>query len=366
MTISFTSALTILSLLASNFASPVPAPDSGITIPLTKKYVNRAVDADGSVDLAWVLATSQQVSNKYHANLSAYEKQAGKPLAGMTSIAEREKTRAGKVAKRASAGCKLDLNARSVFQHSRGHGLLINQHREDITLLCHFLKEGVVSTGTFAFRLTSSGSELYLGGVDSSKYTGAVTYTPVTQQTSWQVALGAVTVNSNNVVTSTSAIIDTGTTLIYAPTTVASTFYGDYPNATPLSTFGYSSTTYTGYYAVPCTGTSYVAFTFGGVSYTIPTSIFTPIKLKPDRFTDRPIIIRADADPDPIMTDRPTGFVACGKSQTTAFARTLLRIARLGLYWVGECQTTRRRSEKTLCLEKGKRTATSALTTIPI
>jgi hypothetical protein len=140
------------------------------------------------------------------------------------------------------------------------------------------VSQGVVSTGKFAFRLASSGAELYLGGVDSSKYSGSITYTPVTQQAYWQVALGAVKVNSKSVITGTSAIIDTGksnmtvftelpeliccvgTTLIYAPTSVTKTFYADYPNATPLSTFGYDANQYAGYYAVPCSGTSYVAF----------------------------------------------------------------------------------------------------------
>jgi cathepsin D len=104
MTLTFTSALTILSLLACSIASPVPTPDAGLTIPLTKKFVNREVNANGSADLPWVLATSQQVENKYHSTLSAFEKHAGKPLAGMTSIAEREKMRAGRNAKRAAAG----------------------------------------------------------------------------------------------------------------------------------------------------------------------------------------------------------------------------------------------------------------------
>ena len=45
--------------------------------------------------------------------------------------------------------------------------------------------QGVISSAVFAFRLASTGSELYLGGTDTTKYTGAITYTPVTQQAYW-------------------------------------------------------------------------------------------------------------------------------------------------------------------------------------
>jgi cathepsin D len=42
--------------------------------------------------------------------------------------------------------------------------------------------EGKVTSSVFGFKLATSGSELYLGGVDTSLYTGSVTWTPVTQE----------------------------------------------------------------------------------------------------------------------------------------------------------------------------------------
>lgn len=42
--------------------------------------------------------------------------------------------------------------------------------------------ERVVANNYFSFKLATSGSELYLGGADSSQYTGAITYTSVTSQ----------------------------------------------------------------------------------------------------------------------------------------------------------------------------------------
>lgn len=154
------------------------------------------------------------------------------------------------------------------------------------------LSEGVVSTGKFAFKLAPSGAELYLGGTDSSEYSGAITYTPVIQQSYWQVALEAVKVNSQTVSHGTSAIIDTGTTSIVASTAATEAFYAAYPGAQPLANFGYTDPKFAGYYGVPCSGTS-VAFSrcistersadrscgiaFGGVSYAISTSVFTSL-----------------------------------------------------------------------------------------
>lgn len=44
------------------------------------------------------------------------------------------------------------------------------------------MAEGQLSEPVFAFKLASSGSELRIGSVDTSLYTGSFTYTPVTQQ----------------------------------------------------------------------------------------------------------------------------------------------------------------------------------------
>lgn len=44
--------------------------------------------------------------------------------------------------------------------------------------------QGAASDAVFAFKLTSSGSELTLGGTDPSLYTGDFTYVPVTDKVS--------------------------------------------------------------------------------------------------------------------------------------------------------------------------------------
>jgi len=60
--------------------------------------------------------------------------------------------------------------------------------------------------------------EMMLGGIDNTKFTGPITYTPVTRKGYWQFNIGGATVNGNSVASSGSAISDTGTSLIAGPT----------------------------------------------------------------------------------------------------------------------------------------------------
>lgn len=84
---------------------------------------------------------------------------------------------------------------------------------------------------------TENDSEMTLGGRDSTKYTGDFTTVPVTQQTYWQVALDDVTVDgaSAGAATPGQAAIDTGTTIILAPTAAAKQIMAQIPK-----TFGFS------------------------------------------------------------------------------------------------------------------------------
>ena len=46
----------------------------------------------------------------------------------------------------------------------------------------NLLAQKQITTPVFSFKLSSSGAELYLGGVDSSLYTGSFTYASVATQ----------------------------------------------------------------------------------------------------------------------------------------------------------------------------------------
>jgi len=117
---------------------------------------------------------------------------------------------------------------------------------------------GPVSTG-------SDTGELILGGTDSSKYTGSITYSPVTTQGYWEFKMTSVSVSSSStaLVSSINAILDTGTTLIVVPTATAKTI-----NTKLGATYDSSS----GYYKFNCKTVSKapnLIFNIGGTSFTL-------------------------------------------------------------------------------------------------
>ncbi|KZT25209.1 acid protease [Neolentinus lepideus HHB14362 ss-1] len=129
--------------------------------------------------------------------------------------------------------------------------------------------DGQTSDSVFAFQLSSSGAELYLGGTDSSKYSGDFTYVPVTQEGYWQVDLDSVNVNGKAAVNSLSAIIDTGTTLIVGDSDSVSQLYGSIDGAKDAS-----SSVGQGYYTVPCDSIPKISLTFGGKSFDVSSDTF--------------------------------------------------------------------------------------------
>lgn len=85
----------------------------------------------------------------------------------------------------------------------------------------------MVPNNQFTFTLKTSGSELYLGGVDSSS---TFYYTPVTTQGFWQVT-GNVISSGKTILSSLGLIIDTGTTLIVGPSTSVAKLFAAIPGA---------------------------------------------------------------------------------------------------------------------------------------
>lgn len=55
------------------------------------------------------------------------------------------------------------------------------------------------------------------GGIDSSKFTGDLTYVPLTNESYWQVALEGLSYGGSSVTTNVHAIIDSGTSLLAGP-----------------------------------------------------------------------------------------------------------------------------------------------------
>ncbi|KAG8700363.1 Type I transmembrane sorting receptor [Ceratobasidium sp. 395] len=131
------------------------------------------------------------------------------------------------------------------------------------TYIENLYSQGKISSPVFGFRLASSGSELYLGGVDSAKYTGAITYVSLTSKTYWLTS-GSAGAGSTTAYTG-AMIIDSGTTLVVGPTSSVSSFWSKIGGkACSTSVCGTS-----GYYTFPCSSPPSVFFTFNGKKFPV-------------------------------------------------------------------------------------------------
>lgn len=59
--------------------------------------------------------------------------------------------------------------------------------------------------------------EMLLGGIDSSKYTGAIKYFPLISESYWEIALGGVTLGGTSVSSAKKGVVDTGTSIFAGP-----------------------------------------------------------------------------------------------------------------------------------------------------
>jgi cathepsin D len=107
------------------------------------------------------------------------------------------------------------------------------------------LASGAIKEPKFAFSLATHGTvaqggELVLGGVDSTKYTGDFTYTPVTIKGYWQFAVDGITLGSDSVGSDIKAIADTGTSLLAVPKATFTSLVAKLPGVSPLAAGEYT------------------------------------------------------------------------------------------------------------------------------
>ena len=88
----------------------------------------------------------------------------------------------------------------------------------------NMVDKGLVDKPVFGFYLgdESEGSELVFGGVDEALYTGKMTYIPLRRKAYWEVDLDSITFGDDTAeLDGTGVILDTGTSLIALPSTLA-------------------------------------------------------------------------------------------------------------------------------------------------
>ncbi|RDB16842.1 Aspartic protease [Hypsizygus marmoreus] len=137
------------------------------------------------------------------------------------------------------------------------------------TLVENLISSGKISPyfSVYMTRKQVAGSTLCLGCIDTSKTIGAINYFPVKTKTYWTLDMRALavdkTLTSGASSTGLTAIIDTGTTLIYVSAALARDFFSKIPGAKPAPSYG------NGYYTYPCANTKQVGLVFGGLIFYI-------------------------------------------------------------------------------------------------
>lgn len=113
--------------------------------------------------------------------------------------------------------------------------------------------QGQLQESVFGFYLAESDSELIIGGRDSSRYSGNITYVKVEKQVRilrnvlcfcfttdtiqgyWQTSFDTISVNGNDITVSTQdAVIDTGTTAILGDQESISNIYANIPGSATM------------------------------------------------------------------------------------------------------------------------------------
>ncbi|KAI1315449.1 hypothetical protein EDD11_000782 [Mortierella claussenii] len=138
------------------------------------------------------------------------------------------------------------------------------------TFLDNAIKAGVLAKPVVSVFLPSVrrnggvGGEYLFGDIDTTKFTGELTYIPVTKKGYWQVAIDDASFNGKSLGQSSQGIVDTGTTLIIVGDAAAQAIHSNIQGATKDPQNGW---------LVPCSlksSTDNVSFTMGGTAFNVP------------------------------------------------------------------------------------------------
>ncbi|KAJ7854983.1 acid protease [Mycena olivaceomarginata] len=122
---------------------------------------------------------------------------------------------------------------------------------------------GAVKANRFGFYLAQSGSELYLGGIDTRKYSGKIETHSVNQAAGfWQLPGASAKVGKSVAVSGFQTVIDSGTTIMYGPPADVAKVYAKVPGSAVFDSNG-------GLYSFPCATPPQIAFNWGGKDWVI-------------------------------------------------------------------------------------------------
>ncbi|EPS95689.1 aspartic protease [Fomitopsis schrenkii] len=127
--------------------------------------------------------------------------------------------------------------------------------------------QGSIKSAVFGVKLAKAGSELYIGGTDAALYNGAVESHTVTGSGFWQIGGASVNVGNKTTNSGFQTVIDSGTTIMYGPSSAVETFYASVPGSSMFDSQN-------GFYQYPCNATPQVAFNWGGKNWNVSAANF--------------------------------------------------------------------------------------------
>ncbi|KAF8939950.1 hypothetical protein BGZ58_008214 [Dissophora ornata] len=110
------------------------------------------------------------------------------------------------------------------------------------------------------------GGAYLFGAIDNTKFTGQLTYVPVTRKGYWQIDVEDAGFNNQSLQQTSQGIIDTGTTLVIVSDAAAQAIHGNIQGAVNDPNNGW---------LVPCAvqnSTDNVSFTMGGTAFNVPVA----------------------------------------------------------------------------------------------
>ncbi|KAJ3039239.1 hypothetical protein HDV00_012478 [Rhizophlyctis rosea] len=216
------------------------------------------VDCDSACGIADRFNSSQ--SSTYHALNTPVKFVYGKGSATGTEFADTVTLQSTTVSTQVLASVNNATGFPSTFQTGQVDGIMgfsfstLSKYQKP-NFFENAVKAGSVKAPVFGFKLgryktvkwgiPSQSSYLDIGGVVKTRYTGDISFVPVTKPGYWQIALKSASISGVNLNTAvSSAIVDTGTSLIVAPPADAAMIAAHF-NASPVDGMP-------GFYEVDC------------------------------------------------------------------------------------------------------------------
>ncbi|RSH83433.1 uncharacterized protein EHS24_007117 [Apiotrichum porosum] len=189
----------------------------------------------------------------------------------------------------------------------------------------------------------SDGGTANFGALDSSLYSGDVTYVTLASNPEyWEIPMSSVAVGSTSIDlgSSTQVAIDTGTTLIGGPSSIVASIYAAIPNSRQM-TGSYSS-----YYEYPCNQSVTVSLTFGGYTIDVGDADFNLGKYSTGDYCTGAVFVQTLSSSSPVQwivgatalkntytvfrySPAAVGFAALASSAASTTASTVIPSASL-------------------------------------